>query len=188
MHVRKLLGVAVAALLVMTTAPANAHLQQRNDPQGDVAGGKLDIKRVGLGHSNTRFSAQMLMWENFRARSLGGGSEPEARNILWAFDSKGGPALDYGIVVDYESGELIAYLVRATNEGTVRLGDIEGVSKDGGFVKVSIRQSRMDTRAGFVRWATQTEWQDNGDCTITCQDVRPEQPDFKNLRLINHNL
>jgi hypothetical protein len=188
MHVRKLLGVAVAALLVMTAAPANAHLQERDDPQGDVAGGKLDIKRVGLGHSDTRFSVQMLMWENFRARSLGGGPVPgSSRAITWAFDSKGGPALDYGINLTYRNGELIAYLLRATEEGFVRAGNIDDVSKDGAFVKVSIRQSRMETRGGYVRWAGQTIWNDNGPCQATCQDSRPEQTG-KNPTLINHNL
>jgi hypothetical protein len=188
MHVRKLLGVAVAALLLMT-APANAHLQERDDPRGDVDGGKLDIKRVGLSHSDTRFSAQMLMWESFRARSLGGGSERLSRAIAWAFDSRGGPAIDYGIILDYRNGELIAYLVRVPGKGElIRLGNIDDVSKDGAFVKVSIRQSRMETRGGYVRWAGQTNWEDNGPCSKSpCLDVRPEQGG-KTETLINHNL
>lgn len=181
-----LLGVLLAATL---TGPASADLQVRNDPQGDVAGGRLDLRRVGLDHDATHLSMRVLTWTRWSRASLEGGGEDVDRFISWAFDSTGGPALDYGVVFDAEGGQFVAYLVRVNpGEEATRLGNIDTFRRDGKFVEVTIRRRRMDTRGAFVRWAAQTVWRNGTSCDITCFDSRPEQPDKANPTLLTHDL
>ena len=176
-------------LTTVLTGPASADLQVRNDPQGDVAGGRLDLRRVGLDHDARRLSMRVLTWTRWSKASLEGGKEDVDRFIAWAFDSTGGPDLDYGVVFDAEGGKFVAYLVRVNRgEAATRLGDIDSFRRDGKFVEVTIRRGRMDTRGGFVRWATQTVWRNETSCDLTCFDSRPEQPDKKNPTLLTHDL
>ena len=189
MNLRKVSIFLVIALAGGLSSPASADLQRRRDPQGDVAGGRLDLRRVGLDHNERRLTMDALFWTGWTLASLEGGDEDLDRAITWGFDSKGGPAVDYGVIVDSEGGKLVAYLLRVNPEGDpTRVGDIKNVQRDGKFVRVRIRKARMDTRNGFVRWAAQTSWRNASSCKLPCYDFRPEQPDTSNPTLLTHYL
>lgn len=189
MNTRRLTIVVGAALVAALSSPASADLQQRKDPQGDVAGGRLDLRRVGLDHTDKRLAMRVLTWTRWSKAALEGGEEDLDRIISWAFDSRGGSDLDYGVVVDSEGGELVAYLVRVVpGQAPERLGNINSLRRDGKFVEVTLRRSRMNTRPGYVRWAAQTIWDNETTCDLPCYDFRPEQPDVQNPTLLRHDL
>ena len=189
MNPRKIAVLCAVLVVGALSSPASADLQRRGDPQGDVAGGRLDIRRVALDHTDRRLTMRLLTWTKWTKASLEGGSKETDRYMAWAFDSTGGPAIDYGVVVDSENGRLLAYLVRvAPMEQPERLGEVANLRRDGKLVEVTIGRGRLNTRRGFVRWAAQTVWRDGPGCSSPCYDSRPEQPVSNEPTLLTHDL